>query len=383
MLEKVIVSSILIIAILLIRAVFQNKINPLYLYPLWLLVAVRLLMPGMIAESPFSVMNTRLWKAVSAMIAEEYERQDKEYKEQKYQEYYNRLIEEQENAAELNDKEDIERVEVDPVTGEKIIYHKPETYEIKWHLNATLFGKLEQISAIMWMAGMAVFTLIFAWQNFSFYRYLRATRKKNSVVTVGIRKIPVFTAGDKLCSPCLFGLFPAIYIPEGNHCTEEGFTFILEHELTHYRHGDHIWSFVRILCLITNWYNPLVWIAAKLSMRDGELVCDAGCMHRLGEEKRCAYGEALLAMIKPVKGREELFKHATMMTSGKKFMEKRITGIAEIRKNSVIFVVIMLIVVSLCVGFTYTGAVQEDDQSKVAYVGLKKVNVDIKNNKTY
>lgn len=361
MLEKVIVSSILIIAVLLIRAVFQNKVNPLYLYPVWLLVAVRLLLPGMIAESPFSVMNTRLWKAVSAVITEEYERQDKEYKEQKYQEYYSRVIEEQKNAAEPNNNEDIEKVILDPVTGEEMIYHKPEAYEIKWHLNATLFGKLELISVILWVAGMGVFTLIFVWQNLSFYSYLRATRKRDSVVTVGIREIPVFTAGDKLCSPCLFGLFPAVYMPEGNQGNTDSLAFILEHELTHYRHGDHIWSFVRILCLITNWYNPLVWIAAKLSMRDGELACDAGCVRRLGEEKRCAYGEALLAMIKPVKGREDLFKNATMMTSGKKFMEKRIKGIAGGRKNGVFFVVIMLIVVALCVGFTYTGAVQEDD----------------------
>lgn len=360
MLEKVIVSSILIIVVLLIRAVFQNKINPLYLYPLWLLVAVRLLLPGMIAESPMSVMNTRLWKAVSAMITEEYERQDNAYKEQKYQEYYSRVIAEQENAADLANHEEIERVEVDPVTGEERTYYKPQAYEIKWNLNATFFGKLEQISMILWITGMGIFTLIFAVQNLSFYRYLRATRKKDSVVTAGTRKIPVFTAGDKMNSPCLFGLFPAIYIPEGT-LTTENHAFILEHELTHYRHGDHVWALVRIVCLIINWYNPLVWIAADLSMRDGELACDAGCVRRLGEEKKCAYGEALLAMVKPAKGREDFFKNATMMTSGKKFMEKRIKGIAEDRKNGVIIVVIMVIVVVLCVGFTYTGAVKEDD----------------------
>ena len=88
MLVKITASSILILTVLMIRAVFQKKVNPLFLYPVWLVVALRLLLPGMLFFSPVSIMNTRLWDAGSRMIAEENSRQDTLYKAQMFQEYY-------------------------------------------------------------------------------------------------------------------------------------------------------------------------------------------------------------------------------------------------------------------------------------------------------
>ena len=64
---------------------------------------------------------------------------------------------------------------------------------------------------------------------------------------------------------------------------------VLAHELTHYRHGDHLWSLLRCVAVTLHWYNPLVWLAAALSRRDAELACDEGTLHRLGEEERTAY----------------------------------------------------------------------------------------------
>lgn len=48
MLTKTIVSTVLILAVMAVRAVFQKKVNPIFIYALWLAVAVRLLMPGML-----------------------------------------------------------------------------------------------------------------------------------------------------------------------------------------------------------------------------------------------------------------------------------------------------------------------------------------------
>ena len=101
---KIIVSSLLIIGILIIRAVFQKKISPIFIYAIWLLVAFRLLLPGMLFFSPISVMNTRLWNMGSTLITEEENRQDMEYKRQMYQEYYEKkLADAYEKEAELDD----------------------------------------------------------------------------------------------------------------------------------------------------------------------------------------------------------------------------------------------------------------------------------------
>ena len=96
---RIVTSSLLIAGILLIRAIFRKKISPLILYPIWLLAALRLLMPGVLFYSPISVMNTAVWSTGSRMVEEEADRQDLEYKMQQYQAYYDHLTEESQKAA--------------------------------------------------------------------------------------------------------------------------------------------------------------------------------------------------------------------------------------------------------------------------------------------
>lgn len=367
MLVKIVASSILILAVLVVRAVFQKKVNPLFLYPIWLIVALRLLLPGMLFFSPLSIMNTGLWDAGSRMIRQENERQDTLYKQQKFQAYYEKKEAEASVFLREGPEADVKEAAEKDAPGREAGQNteregNTETYELKQNRPATLFGKIRQGARMAWAIGMAFFTLTFGWRNLCFYRYLRRTRKKWADYPVGRRKIPVFTAGDKLASPCLFGLFPAVYVPASGD--EAALSMALEHEAVHYRHGDHIWAFVRILCLITNWYNPLVWVCAILSVRDGELACDAGCIRRLGEEKRSAYGEALIAMIRQTKKRESLFRYAAMMTSGKKFMAKRIESIAQSRKGSKVSLSAMVLILLFCAGCTYTGAGQSEETSE-------------------
>lgn len=387
---KIIVSSLLIIGILIIRAVFQKKISPIFIYAIWLLAALRLLMPGMLPFSPISVMNTRLWNMGSALITEEENRQDMEYKRQMYQEYYEKkLADAYEKEVKLDDTGEkgelsiakseeevattagiVKELSTDIGMGtEKNVRETEDYYILQLQRPGTFFGRIRQAARMIWVMGMLVIALSFLWQNLSFYRYLRSTRRKIAESDVGGRKLPVFQAGDKLTSPCLFGLYPAIYIPEGSIDVKntEQLGFALEHELTHYRHGDHVWALVRILCLIINWYNPLAWVAAKLSLRDGELACDAGCIRRLGEEKRCAYGEALLAAIGQSREREGVLKTATMMTAGGKFMKRRMENIAIKRKNSVIALALMMVSLLLVAGCTYTGGTKlEESRSDTA-----------------
>lgn len=342
MLVKMIVSSVMILGVLIIRTLFQKKVNPICIYALWLPVAIRLLMPGMPVDSPLSIMHTKVWEKAVTALTEENDRQKTEYKEKKYREYLEKTL--------------AESFEV----SEKAAEPKTVSYELKWQLAGTFFERIGQIAVMTWFAGMAVFSVVFIWQNFSFYRYIRATRQK---LMPGRR--PVFAVGNRLTSPCLFGLFPAVYIPEemalAEDAGEEFMSFILAHELTHYRHLDHIWALVRALCLIINWYNPLVWIGAKLSVRDGELACDAGCIRRIGEENRFAYGDALLRAVKQVRERKDFFCQGILMVSEKKYMKKRMENIGENRKGSRAAMLVMLVMFLVCIGFTCTGRIEKEE----------------------
>lgn len=347
--EKTVISSGLILAVMIIRALFQRKVSPAVIYALWIIVAIRLLLPGTFGVSALSVKNTELWKAGQEALLKENSRQREEEKERKYQEYLKQVT-----AGRI-------RQEPEPSGAGETEYLLGERQMVP-----TFFGKLLLWTARLWMTGMAFFSVIFFKRNFALYGYLRRTGTKLKEVSVGKRRISVYTAGDSLPSPCLFGLFPKIYIPErcfGEEGEKERIDFILEHELTHYRHGDFLWSLIRILCLIVAWYNPLVWIAARLSVRDGELACDRGCIKRLGREKRSAYGKALLAMFAPVKEREILPWHATMMTTGGKFVKKRIERIAGDGKNSRFAAALVVILMIFCAGSAFTGAEQTEERT--------------------
>ena len=57
MLEIFLTSSVLIAALALMRRLLRGRIHPRLQYALWLLVAVRLLLPVSLVKSPVSVMN--------------------------------------------------------------------------------------------------------------------------------------------------------------------------------------------------------------------------------------------------------------------------------------------------------------------------------------
>ena len=103
--ENIIISSLLILVLLFIRGLFGKKVSPAFIYSLWLLAAVRVLWPGTIGESPLSIMNTGFWKAGQETVLRENVRQSREYKEQKYQTYLEKITERQKAEAEKKETE--------------------------------------------------------------------------------------------------------------------------------------------------------------------------------------------------------------------------------------------------------------------------------------
>ena len=200
----------------------------------------------------------------------------------------------------------------------------------------------------LWLSGAVLTGGCLVWANLRFWLRLKKERYRLPDVP---GYLPVYGASC-VRTPCLYGLFrPAIYLPadiaetvlEGGHgCSDHSawdaawaareevgvpdarLAHILAHEQTHYSHWDHIWVFVRCLCLSVHWYNPLVWAAAGLSRRDSELACDEGAVRRLGEASRKAYGATLIEV---AAGPREMARGAicfTCLWNGKKEMEKRL-----------------------------------------------------------
>ena len=151
-------------------------------------------------------------------------------------------------------------------------------------------------------AGLAIGWFVFG--NWKFQKQLRADRIEPISGKVqaqyealckelGIRKpIPVYYV-DPLPSACLVGcLKPYIALPLTARPQE--IENVLRHELCHYRNGDHWWCLIRLVCCAVHWFNPLVWIAARMCRTDGELACDERVIRSMDEDQRRDYAGVLV-----------------------------------------------------------------------------------------
>ena len=328
MLELLISSSVLILVLTILRLVLRDKISARLQYALWLLVLVRLLVPVSFFHSPVSVAEA----AVPAVTR-------------------------------------VEALTDTVVTYERIYRETGTTTEGVFESTQIIpRWTVRDVARYVWYAGMGIMAVWFIFVNVRLSRRLRKKRTPYDSDSV----LAVYVA-EGIPSPCLFGLFkPSIYLTERAAEDDTRARQIIAHELTHFRHGDMIWSLLRSVCLVVWWFNPLVWLAAALSRQDCELSCDEGTIKALGEDARFDYGRTLVGMAKVGARPSDLLCGA--MTTGKKSLKERVARIANAPKMSITVAVIVLIIAAVAVGCTYAGSekTEPEIEPEVAVEGLNQ-----------
>ena len=336
MAEWIISSSALILAVVLLRRVLRGRLSPRLQYALWALVLVRLLVPVSFGAAGLSVQN--LVRGADERAAE-------------------RVVTYVSNAA-----PDLSIPE--PVTGpsepkQQLQYnqepsapdHETDAAEPEARAETGTPVTVSDILRYAWYAGMAVLALWFLAANIAFRA--RLTRSARSMEHPGC-KLPLYVSGA-VETPCLFGVIrPAVYLTPGATADPVTLTHSVVHELTHFRHGDHVWALLRCLCLVLHWYNPLIWLAAALSRRDAELACDEATIKRLGEAERAAYGRTLIGIT--CGSRPSLLRTATTMNCGKSGLRERISLIVKHPRTAAWALVILLLAAVFATVCTFTGA---------------------------
>lgn len=100
--------------------------------------------------------------------------------------------------------------------------------------------------------------------------------------------------------PLLYGSFaagifsPRIYIPERLEGAER--EYVLRHERVHIRRRDYLWKPLAFTLFSLLWFNPLVWAAYYVMMRDMEISCDERVIRDLPVEERKKYSYLLLSL---------------------------------------------------------------------------------------
>lgn len=358
MIEQIITSSVLILGVCLVRFLSGKRISFCVRYALWLLVAVKLLVPLPGLESKCNIMNVVLYleESLSEHRTEE-------------SAFLSAAGRRQAGAGETNPA--AENVGMGPMGETEAVsfyYREGVTRPVYGDDGSgSLEGaqhsvRLWKVAGVLWLAGVLALCVAFLWCNLCF----RGKVIKSRQLKGRYRKVEIYSISEKI-SPCLYGVFrPAVYIPqELADIGTEKMRYILAHEYTHYRHWDHLWTMIRCLCVILYWYHPLVWLAAVLSAKDGELACDEGTLQTLGEENARFYGRVILEVLYRVgerPGGAPLFTCTTSMAGGIKEMRKRMRMIAERPKKKRIAVAATALACATLAGCTMGGVKEEPEQ---------------------
>lgn len=141
------------------------------------------------------------------------------------------------------------------------------------------------IGEFIWLAGIAA--LLF----YSVVSLLRLRRK----LIGSVRLRDNIYLSDHIASPFVIGIAcPKIYLPSTLSEQEQG--YIILHEQTHIRRLDYLVKIVAFAALCIHWFNPFVWAAFILAVKDMEMSCDESVMMRLHADIRGEYSASLLRL---------------------------------------------------------------------------------------
>ena len=312
MLRDILTLSALILVVLLVRAIFKNRVPKRMLYALWLVVLLKLCLPGTLVSLPVLPAEDA---AVPAQSAE-------------------RPVPTapviQRPAQTVTKPQTPAQQPVSPVQETAKPAAKPlataQILQIAWFSGSALLG--------LWLFGAwAVFTI-------RLHRNRRFLGKRGGTC--------IYVSGA-VKSPCLAGLIPAVYLTEDVLQADEA-ELILRHELTHLRHLDFLWSLCRTAAVTVYWWNPFIWLAAICSKRDAELACDEAVAAKLPESKRLAYARAILAQAPR--------KTAALSLAGPPVKE-RILFLTKKQRTSVLCVILALLLVVSATGCSFAELTQQ------------------------
>ena len=345
--EILITSSALILALLLMRRVFQKVLSRRVQYALWALVLVRLLVPVSLPAVNFSVLTAA--RPIQTVVDQRLG-QAVRPAQPSGQTIYNApdpsgVLAAQGGQTALNHTPYEGPL---PPLGQPISpaadVPSPATAQPDAGMTAG------EALTLVWKIGMAAMAGFFLLSNLTFYLRLRKNRR--TFETVSTRPVYLVPEGV-IPSPCLFGR--SIYITPAVARDPHKLRHVLCHEETHARHLDPLWSLLRCVCLTVYWFDPLVWAAAHCSKTDCELACDESALKALGEQERIPYGQTLLSLI-PVRRTANPMLAATTMTAGKKELKDRVTRIAKRPRQLLAAALAVALLAGLVSACTFTGA---------------------------
>ena len=313
--------AVLIIAVLILRSIFINRLPKKTFVILWELVLIRLLLPFTL-PSIFSV-YTLLNRSMSPSLLE-----------------------------------------------------NPQTVHTIPAIAPTDFATLQALAhppaarpsvslwSVIWCVGMVLCACFFV------ITYLRcrvefqtALPVENTDITQCLQKQSVkrklsICQSDRISTPLTYGILrPVILLPKNTDWENvHELHYILSHECVHIKRFDAITKLIAAFALCIHWFNPIVWAMYLYFNRDIELSCDERVIRLFGEKSKSTYSHMLIRMEAKKSGLLPLIS-----TFCKNASEERITAIMTTRRTSPVMVAASCLIVFATASLFATSAAAADD----------------------
>ncbi len=238
-------------------------------------------------------------------------------------------------------------------------------YSINTPLADTAPAGIWPILAV-WLIGLSACAIFFIITHLRWRReYKTALPADNEFIRAWQRKQPLrrkveIRQSDRIASPLTYGIIcPVILLPKTTDWTDETcLRYILTHEFMHIRRFDTLMKLLLTAAVCLHWFNPLVWVMYVLVNRDIELSCDEAVVRKFGETVKSAYALTLI-------GLEEKKSSLVPIVNNfsKSAIEERIVSIMKIKNTSYKSIILaMALVIGISVVFATNAASAADKE---------------------
>ena len=219
-------------------------------------------------------------------------------------------------------------------------------------------------TAYIWLCGCIVLLV----------RNLFLIWRTKQTVLMAIRRKDNIYESEYISTPFVLGIVrPKIYIPF--NLSEQEREYILKHEQYHIRRKDQIIKICAYILCVIYWFQPLIWFAYFVMIRDMEMSCDEYVLKNSKSDIRAAYSTSLLKLAT----KTEDF-NAGMPAFGESDIRKRVKNIMKFNaKKKWVSVVAAIAVVIVGVSCLTKAAVKTDANNPNKIIAEKKIGPD--NNK--
>ena len=146
-----------------------------------------------------------------------------------------------------------------------------------------------------------------------------------------VKTVPqIFICGN-ISSPMLLGYRHTILLMPDSPYTEAELTMIFCHEMQHKKSGDLWYKLLLMFVCDLYWFNPVMWLMKKLAYQDVECVCDTLVMRRLSAEEQKTYGMTVLKNM--AKNRVRDIVYGTSIFTGKRAARRRLENMYTIKNR--------------------------------------------------